>query len=109
MTSKYEIYDINKTYIKPSGEIYTNDLFIKEYPAAQITKYALWVMGEVIIEAFPLSYIRGINKIPNSVSDEESIIIATNNRILKEEENSPIERIASALEFIELLLYKGGI
>lgn len=108
MIEKYELYDSEKKYVTPDGQLYTKEKFQRDYPAVQVSKMAVWVMGDVLIEAFPLSYIQGINKIPSGVEDEKILNIATNNRVLKEAESTPLERIASALEFIELLLYGGG-
>ena len=50
------------------------------------------------------SYLIGINRISSKYTDEEALSILSNMEEEKETESTPIERIAAALEYIELLL-----
>lgn len=104
MFGHWEMYDNKKKYTKPTGEEYTNKMFISDYPAAVYRKMSVYVYGNTIEKVSPSDYIRGINRISYEKSDEEAMMIATENEELKKTESSPYERIAAALEYIELLM-----
>lgn len=100
----YEIYNKEKEYATKDGRIYTAEMFEINYPAVHSQTMAVYVYENVIAEAHPLSYLRGINQIDNSFTDEEAIIKINEQKQLDETENTPIERIAASLEYLILLL-----
>ena len=48
-------------------------------------------------------YLRGINRVKADATDEEAIEQISHAEIVKLTESTPLERIASALEFLELV------
>lgn len=103
MYTGYEIYNKNNEYSTKDGQIYTPEMFEKDYTAVHSQTIAVRVYGNTIVEAHPMSYLRGINKIENDVSDEEAIAQINAIQQINETENTPIERIASSLEYLVLL------
>lgn len=104
MYSHWEIYDKEKLYLTKDGGIYSYEEFIKKYPAVLHTKMAVFCYENVIEKAEVFSYLLGINRISNTYTDEEALNILSNMEEEKTTESTPIERIAAAFEFIELLL-----
>ncbi len=103
MHTGYEIYNSQNEYTTKDGKIYTEEMFREDYSAVVSQKMAVYVYGNTITEAYPLSYLRGINRIKNDVPDEEAIVIINDMKQLEESESSPIERIAASLEYLVLL------
>ena len=101
---QYVLYDPKNTYTTPDGQIYTNEMFLRDYPAGNVAKMAVMVSGTTIVSATTVSYLRGINYIDSDVSDEEALSIISYNEEKSRTESTTQERIASALEFIELLM-----
>lgn len=101
---KYVLYDAEKTYTTPDGQIYTNEMFLKDYPAGNVARMAVMVSGTTIVKATTVSYLRGINYIDSDLSDEDALAIISYNEDKARTESSTQERIAAALEFIELLM-----
>ena len=103
MYTGYEIYNKNNEYTTKDGQIYTAEMFENDFTAVNSQTMAVYVYGNTITEAHPMSYLRGINKIENDVLDEEAIAQINAIQQINETENSPIERIASSLEYLVLL------
>lgn len=103
MFAHWEVYDLNKKYVKPDGSEYTNELFVKDYPATSYTKMAVYVYENTIVKVSTVDYIRGINRISYEYNDETAMAMVSNIEQKAETESTPEERIAAALEFIELL------
>jgi hypothetical protein len=102
----YEIYDKEKEYTTPDGEIYTPEMFIKNYSAAISETMAVYVYENTITDAHTMSYLRGKYNITNDVNNEMAIAIINNNVQIEKTESTPIERIAASLEYLVLLFMK---
>ena len=60
--------------------------------------------GRTVLKVETFDYLRGINRIKADVSDEEALAIISYNEDKARSESDTQERIAAALEFIELLM-----
>lgn len=103
MITVYEIYDPAKEYSTPDGKLYTPKEFEKNYPSVNIEPMAVELMGRVIVSAAPLSYLKGMNQIKADVDNQKALSLISEKQNIKNTENTPLERIAAALEFFELL------
>lgn len=103
MITTYEIYNSEKSYTTKDGQIYTPEEFKRDYPAVNIEKMVVEVMGTVIISVFSFSYLKGINGVKADIPDEQALNLISQAEDIKKTESSPMERIAAALEFLEIL------
>lgn len=103
---KVKKFDGSKTYMYPNGEIADKERILKDFPASLIFTHIIETdeAEEVCFAVQNLSAMRGVYNIASSLSEEEAIqaieeIINTP----IEEEPSAEERIASALEYQNLM------
>lgn len=104
---KIEKYDGSKTYMFPNGELATPERVKKDYPAVEAFTHIVETdeAGQVMFAIQNLAAIKSQMGIDMSLSDEESIsrIEEIRNAPPPEPEVSAEERIASALEFQNVL------
>ena len=103
MTETFELYDKEKEYYTKDGQIYSYDVVKKDYPAVDFTKLVVMLYGRTVLKVQTLDYLRGINRVKADVTDEEALEQIAHAEMVKETESTPLERIASALEFLELV------
>ena len=107
MSGNYEIYNPQNAYLTKDGQIYTEAMFMKDYPASVITTMVVYLYGRTIDHAETFDYLRGKHGIKVDIPDDVAL-----NMIASEEEgiateSTPIERIAASLEFLVLQSMKG--
>ena len=103
MYTGYEIYSPKNEYFTKDGQIYTEEMFSRDYPAVHSEKIVVYLYGGTVTKAYTMSYLRGINRIKNDVTDEEAIIEFNRIKQLDDTESTAIERIAASLEYLILL------
>ncbi len=104
---KIEKYDGSKTYMFPNGELATPERVKKDYPAVEAFTHIVETdeAGQVMFAIQNLAAIKSQMGISVSTSEEEAIkqIEDIRNAPAPEPEPTPEERIASALEFQNVL------
>ncbi len=104
---KIEIFDGTKTYMYPNGQIATPDVIRADFPAVDIFPHAIEVNGSVCQAIQELQALRNIHGIDESLTDEEALLaieVKINTPApFVEREPTAEERIASALEYQNLL------
>lgn len=103
MVEVFELYNKEKEYFTKDGQIYSYEKVKKDFPAVDHTKMVAILYGRTILRMETFDYLRGINRIKADVSDKEAISQIANAEMVKLTESTPLERIAAALEFIELI------
>lgn len=104
---KYEKYLGNKTYMYPNGTMATPEIMIVKYPAVAYFSHIIETdeAGEVCFAVQNLSVMRHFYGIDNSLSEDEAIVqmevLLNTPPVIPEP--SPEERIASAMEFQNLM------
>ena len=98
-----ELYDKNKEYFTKDGQIYSCEQMQHDFPAVQYTKMVVFLYGRTIEKIEMFDYLKGINRIKADVPDDEALQMIEKAEELKRTESTPLERIAAALEFIELV------
>lgn len=104
---KIEKYDGSKTYMFPNGELATPERVKKDYPAVDTFTHIVETdeASQVMFAIQNLAAIKSQMGIDISASEEEAIkqIEDIRNAPTPEPEPTPEERIASALEFQNVL------
>jgi hypothetical protein len=102
---KLEKYDGTKTYMFPNGAIATPDVVRAQYPAIELFPHVIEVNGNVLQAIMELGALRGIHNIDENLPEADAIsaIQTIINTPAPAPEVSAEERIASALEFQNLL------
>ena len=104
---KIEKYLGNKTYMFPNGAIATPEILLEQFPAALTFTHIIETdeAGEVCFAVQNLSAMRGVYGVDASLSEDEAIakIEEIINTPKPEPEPSAEERIASALEYQNLM------
>lgn len=100
------IYDGTETYMYPNGALATPEVVKRDYPAVDVFPHVIEVNGNVLQAIQELNAMRNIHGIDESLSNEEAVlamqtIVNTPREVV--EELTPEERIASAMEFQNLL------
>lgn len=103
MVETFELYNKENEYYTKDGQIYSYDEVKKDYPAVDFTKLVVMLYGRTVLKVETFDYLRGINQIRADVTDEEALSQIAHAEMVKTKESTPIERIASALEFLELV------
>ena len=103
MVETFELYDKNKDYFTKDGQIYSYEKVKKDYPAVDFTKLVVILYGRTVLKVETFDYLRGINRIKAGIPDDEALSQIANAEMVKLTESTPLERIAAALEFIELI------
>lgn len=99
----YEIYDSKKDYFTKDGQIYSYEKIKHDFPAVDYTKMVVTLYGRTIEKVETFDYLRGTNRIKADVPDEEALMLIAKAENIKKTESTPLERIAAALEFLELV------
>lgn len=104
---KIEKYNPTKTYMFPNGTMATPQVVQERYPAVNVFEHLVETdeQGQVMFALQNLAAIRGQMNIDSSLSSDEAIakIEELRNAPQPEPEPSAEERIASALEFNNVL------
>lgn len=104
---KLEKYLGNKTYMFPNGAIATPEKMLEEFPAVLTFTHIIETdeAGEVCFAVQNLSAMRGFYNIDSKLTEDEAIakIEEILNAPTPESEPSAEERIASALEYQNLM------
>lgn len=100
------IYDGTETYMYPNGALATPEVVKRDYPAVDVFPHVIEVNGNVLQAIQELTAMRNLHGIDESLSNEEAVlamqtIINTPQEVV--DEPTPEERIASAMEFQNLL------
>lgn len=98
-----ELYDKNKEYFTKEGQIFTYEDAVKKYPAIPHTKMVVFLFGRTVTDMNTFDYLRGINRIKADVSDDEALSIIAKSYEDSETESTPLERIASSLEYLTMI------
>lgn len=99
-------FDNETTYMFPNGDIATPEVIVQQFPAITHFTHVLEVNGDVCQAVMNLKAMRNIHNIDEVLTEEEAILAMENlinNPVVQEVEVSADERIASALEFQNLL------
>lgn len=99
-----ELYNSEKTYISKDGKLITKEDFYKIYPAAQYVKMVVFLEGNAISEAYTFDYLVSHYVISDIFNDEQKVQMIEKMKNDEETESTPIERIASALEYIAMTM-----
>lgn len=100
----YEMYDPEKTYVTPDGNYITPEQFAIEHNVVFDRRIAVGLMGRTIMDVQDLGYMRALYGITSEIPDDEAFAIINMQVEIDKTESSPMERIAAALEYIELYL-----
>lgn len=104
-----QFYDKNKTYFTPQGKEITYEMFRKDYPAVDYTPMVCAIGGEVVIfEVYTFVSLCEKYDIGMDIDPEEALTKIQNAMENEKSESSPLERIASSLEYIVLYLIGKG-
>lgn len=98
-----ELYDKGKDYFTKEGQILTYEDMVKKYPAIQYTKMVVFLFGRTVTDMNTFDYLRGINRIKADVPDDEALSIIAKSYEDAETESTPLERIASSLEYLTMI------
>lgn len=105
---KLELYDKSKIYVTNDGVIIDYKEFCKRYPACKTSQMAVLYSASVdsgikiFVGAYLYEYL--LSKYISSGSDEERLEQILGQLELEKTESTPIERIASALEYLCVIL-----
>lgn len=101
------MFNGTKTYMYPNGQIATPDVIRADFPAVDIFPHVIEVNGSVCQAIQELQALRNIHGIDETLSDDEALLaieVKINTPApLVEKEPTAEERIASALEYQNLL------
>lgn len=102
---KLEKFDGTKTYMFPNGAIATPEVIRNNFPAVNQFSHVLEVNGDVCQAVMSVSALRSRYNIDESLSEDDAIqaLESIINTPPPEPEPSAEERIASALEFQNLI------
>ena len=103
---KVKKFDGSRTYMYPNGELATKERILQDFPASLIFTHIIETdeAEEVCFAVQNLSAMRGVYNIDSSLNEEEAIQAIQNIiNTLAEDEPTAEERIASALEYQNLM------
>lgn len=103
-----ELYNKNNEYYTKEGQIFTYEDAIKKYPAIPYTKMVVFLFGRTVTDMNTFDYLCGINRIKADVPDDESLSIIAKSYEDAETESTPLERIASSLEYLAMINLGGA-
>lgn len=102
---RLEKFDGTKTYMFPNGAVATPDAIRSQFPAVDAFTHVLEINGNVCQAVMELQALRSLHNVDESLTEEEAIQVLE--QIINtppEQIPSPEERIASALEFQNILM-----
>lgn len=105
MWKKYD----NETYYTETGKAFTPIDMANQYPISTVEEMAIKVVGATLIDAKPLLYAREVYNIPPDATDEEAFKEMEKIDAINASESTPLERIASALEYLVMVMSEGKV
>lgn len=99
-----EFYNPEKEYVTKDGQFIDKEEFYKKYPAAKSIKMVVFLEGNALMEAYTFDYLQEHYLIPSMLDDNGKLSLIQKMVNDEQTENSPIERIASALEYIAMTM-----
>lgn len=102
---RFELFDETKTYMFPNGEVATPGRIRQQFPAVDQFPHILELNGPVVQAVISLDAARSMHNIDSQLSVEDAIAeieYIVNNP--PPPEPSPEERIASSLEFQNIMM-----
>lgn len=103
-----EFYDFKKTYVTQDGQLVDKEEFYKQYPAAKSIKMVVFLEGNALMEAYTFDYLQAHYSIPYNFDDNGKLALIQKMVNDEKTENSPLERIASALEYLAMTAIQEG-
>lgn len=103
----WELYDKNKVYYSEQGEELTWDVLKNIYPQSMFEDIVILADGITYHEYKTMMIALSEYGIQDSGDIKTNISILNGEYNLKKTESTPIERIASALEYLCVVLQKG--
>ena len=100
----FELYDPEKSYIDENGNYITPAMFYEKHNAAMERPMVVGVYDRTIMSVEDYGYKKAMLGLPIDVSDEKALKRIKEDYIEQGTENTPIERIASAMEYIVIHL-----
>ena len=102
---KLEKFDGTKTYMFPNGDIATPERMRADFPAIDMFPHVLEINGDVCQAVMSLNALRQIHTVDDGLDEAEAILAieVEMNKPQPEPEPTAEERIASAMEFQNLL------
>lgn len=98
-----ELYNRNNEYYTKEGQIYSYEKAINDYPAIPYAKMVVFLFGRTVTDMNTFDYLCGINRIKADVPDDEALSIIAKAYEDAETESTPLERIASSLEYLTMI------
>ena len=98
-----ELYNKNNEYYTKEGQIYSYENALKDYPAIPHTEMVVFLYGRTLIDMNTFDYLKGINRIKVNIPDDEALSIILMNYDDSRTESTPLERIASSLEYLTMI------
>ncbi len=104
----FEIYNPEKTYMFPTSKLATPEVVAESYPALLTFTHIIETdaAGQVLMSLYNLESVRGEYDLSPQMSEAEvlqAFADIMNTPVIEENEPSPEERIAAAMEFQNLL------
>lgn len=103
---EWKVYD-EQTYYTKEGEKIDEEVFKEKYPAVMAEKMVILVLGHTLLDVVSFNILRAYYGIDISKTDDEVLEIVKEERLKEAKESTPLERIASALEYIEMTMMEG--
>lgn len=103
-----ELYNKNNEYYTKEGQIFTYEDAVKKYPAIPYTEMVVFLFGRTITDMNTFDYLRGINRIKANITDVEALSIIAKEYSDSKTESTPLERIASSLEYLTMINLGGA-
>lgn len=98
-----QLYDENTQYLKmDTGEAYTHETLLKQFPTIQNKNAVLLCFNNMIYGVYELDYLLWKYSIPQNENINFMLGQISEAVLSEQTESTPIERIASALEFLVL-------
>lgn len=101
-----EQYSKNKKYEKPDGTPYTETELMTIFPSLAMGAL-IKIEGRTPVEAVSYEYTLSKMQIPKPATIEEGIKLINEQLYFEQTESTPIERIASMLEYIAMKMSEG--
>ena len=103
---RLEKFDGTKTYMFPNGEVATPERIRADFPAVDMFAHILEINGDVCQGVMNLNAMRNIHTVDDGLNEGEAILAIEqeiNYPTVIPQEPSPEERMASAMEFQNIL------
>jgi len=105
----WNVYDKNKTYYDEQGQEITYDRMKREYPVVDAETIMINTSGVTILDKCTMSVAQSRYRLMNEDDPEVLAKKMTKKDEKEKTESSPLERIASSLDYIVLYLLRKGI